>query len=176
MKYGIAPRFPCRIGNTWPINYCLVLSRFRLSRTVNRFITAFCWEVLLKKNRFMTHSILYYKTIHDVKWTVIHDSQYLRIDSALTETERRENPRRSSPISLPLWQAAFSIPNSDLEIKLCSVVSMNVQYNPYQLAHQQSETRETGTICDMIPSDDPFWRKVRRTWSMCRIEGIVLAG
>ena len=38
--------------------------------------------------------------------------------------------------------AAFSIPNSDLEIKLCSVVSMNVQYNPYQLAHQQSETRK----------------------------------
>ena len=44
----------------------------------------FCWEVLLKKNRFMTHVlILYYITIHDVKWIVIHDSQYLSIDWAL---------------------------------------------------------------------------------------------
>ena len=69
-------------------SFGVVLSRFRLSRTVNRFILTFCWEVLLKKNRFMTHesiheSILYYITIHDVKWIVIHDSQYLRIDSAL---------------------------------------------------------------------------------------------
>ena len=69
----------------------LVLSRFRLSRTVNRFILAFCWEVLLKKNRFMTHEsihklILFYITIHDVKRIVIHNSQYLIIDSALIGT------------------------------------------------------------------------------------------
>ena len=49
---------------------------------------AFCWEVLLKKNRFMRHEsihelIVYYITIHNVKWIVIHESQYLRFDSAL---------------------------------------------------------------------------------------------
>ena len=48
-------------------------------------------------------SILYYITIHDVKLIVIHDSQYLRIDSALVNRNQMHSLVLSTALSVLTW-------------------------------------------------------------------------